>query len=139
MTKVYGQCDAHCRYEVLTKKDFVMIEGTTGTSAGSNIEQKEITTIKGTKYMVVSAMMKETPIEGMVTTSENFQTGYSLPIPNAGGITVGVPTVILDENEASNTTTIKFDLQEQSSAITYEYRILLLETTDCATRLDVLA
>lgn len=133
MTKVYGQCDAYCKYEVLTKENFILLTGKVWTSSGEGIEEKSIHTIQGSKYVVVSAMMKEAPIEGMVTTSDKFQTGYSLPVPNSGGITLGVPTVVLDEDETLDTTTVKLNLQQYVTDMEYDYRILLLDTTGCKT------
>lgn len=133
MTKVYGQCDAYCKYEVLTKENFILLTGKTWTSAGEGIEVKSIHTITGTNFVVLSAMMKEAPIEGMVTTSDKFQTGYSLPVPNSGGITLGVPTVVLEEDETFGATTVKFNLQQCVTEMEYDYRILLLDTTGCKT------
>lgn len=138
MAKIYGQCDAYCKYEVLTKKNFIKLEGTVTASSGSSIEAKDIATFNGMGYIVVGAMMKETPIGGLVTTSENYQMGYSLPIPNSEGITLGVPSVELVEDEAyGGSTTVRINLQQRSTSITYGYRVLLLDTNDCGTMYDV--
>lgn len=132
MTKVYGQCDAYCKYEVLTKENFILLTGKIWTSAGGNVEVNPLPHIlQGTNYVVVSAMMKEAPIEGMVTTSDKFQTGYSLSATNSGGITLGLPTVVLEENEELGTTSVILDIKQQVTDMEYDYRILLLDTTGC--------
>lgn len=137
MAKIYGQCDAYCKYEVLTKKNFILLEGTTTASSGSSIEAKDIATFNRMGYIVVSAMMKEEPIEGLVTTSENYQIGYSLPVPNSDGITLGVPSVELVEDEAyGGSTTVRLNMQQRSSSITYGYRILLFDINDCGSLSD---